>query len=168
MFYHACLQNSQFYLGQTRLKVPILSYWLPLLLVTNQNLDPEFDLSWHWVEIQQKQLMLRPEGRITGLAWKMKTEGHMGWTVWARPNLYQRPLTIRRTSCYAAWIQGYNQIISCIAWEQVPKQVVYATLSLRYGRQMPGEIILVEIISLKIPKGAYGISKWNSHTELRL
>lgn len=40
-------------------------------------------------------------------------------------------------------------------------------LSVHYDRQMPGEIILVEIISLRIPKGADGISKLNIHTELK-
>lgn len=60
-----------------------------------------------------------------------------------------------------------NKILSCIPSSQVPKQVAWETLSVRYDRQMPGEIILVEIISLRIPKGADGISKLNIHTELK-
>lgn len=49
----------------------------------------------------------------------------------------------------------------------MPKQVAWETLSVHYDRQMPGEIIPVEIISLRIPKGADGISKLNIHTELK-
>ena len=49
----------------------------------------------------------------------------------------------------------------------MPKQVAQETLSLRCNRQMPGGVILVEISSLGIPKGAYGISKLNIHTELK-
>lgn len=50
MFYYACLQQAQPYLGPTQ-KYPQLQYQPPLLLVTDQNLDAVFDLSWHWIEI---------------------------------------------------------------------------------------------------------------------